>query len=125
MKGKSHIYHCKYKIVLERGEFKKEDADTDDCGLTDAFMLVSILRDGDKAHEGAVNTAILTFDGQNEGKKILDTELFMVWSNLANILMNSNNVTLWQKEIAKNAFESVKECILMLRELKGDYHEGQ
>jgi len=105
------IYHCKYGLTLENGEFRKEDVTTETHGLTDAFVLVSILRYGESAHDGAVDTAILSYDGQNNGEPIPDTEMFRTWSLMANTLINSEGCPPWQKEIAKQAFEAVREKI--------------
>jgi len=101
------VYHCRYDIQPECGEFKREGADGK--GLADAFIFVSILREGERAHDGS--TAIFSFDGQNDGEEVPDTELFHTWALMASTLMNKPDCRPWQREIAKQTFEAVREKI--------------
>jgi hypothetical protein len=105
------IYHCKYGLSLECGEFHKEDVDVETHGLTDAFVLVSILREGEHAHDGAKSTAIVTYDGQTGGGEIPDTELFQVWSFLANKLMTAEGCPAWQRDLARESFAAVRKHV--------------
>lgn len=110
-KNNEHIYHCKYGLSLECGEFKKGDVNTDEHGLTDAFIMVSILRMGDGAHKGASSTVFLSFDGQNNGESIPDTEFFSTWVLMASRIADMPDVQPWQREIAKAAFEATRKAI--------------
>jgi hypothetical protein len=109
-------YHCKYTMDLEHGEFTKEDASSANIGLTDALVLVSVLRGGEKAHDGDTSHKTISYDGQNKGQPIPDTELFSVWSGLAFQLMGKeSDCSDWQKEIANETFEKVRMQIMNSR----------
>ncbi len=111
-------YALKYNLKphLKEGgftidEIMQELKNDDSVGGADALFVVSILRGGEKAHDGALDIQAYSFDGQNEGRPIPDTELFSIWAILASGLMEGG-VPEWQKSIAANAFDAVKSRVV-------------
>jgi hypothetical protein len=100
-------YHLKYYI--EVGDFTKEQADGH--GLTDAIVIASILR-GPKAHEGEKSIAIVSADGHNKGQEIPSTELFQVWTILADMLTQEDDLPAWQKAMAESVINAVRKMIV-------------
>lgn len=99
------IYHCKYQLDSEYGEFKEAEHEPPK-GLTDAFMFISLLRKGGQIEEGVKSTTIFSFDGQNGGGPIPDTELFKIWTIFAYELSVSSDCEHWQKVLASRAFRA-------------------
>lgn len=99
-------YHIKYHVEL--GEFTKEQADGQ--GLTDALVLVSILR-GPKPHEGEKSIAIISADGYNGGQELISTELFQVWTFLADMLSQEDDLAEWQKKMVAGVIDDVRQKI--------------
>lgn len=111
-------YALKYNYIMENNDGKGYERSQIDegFGACDAFVCVSIIREGEKAHDGALSVQIFSCDGQNDKKSIPDSELFMVWSMLASELRNNQNVSEWQREIASLSFDAVQKVILAMRD---------
>jgi hypothetical protein len=102
-------YHLKYYI--EVGEYTRAQADGH--GLTDAVVIASILR-GPQAHVGEKSIAIVSADGHNRGQEIPSTELFQVWTILADMLTQEEDLPKWQKAMAESVISAVRKMIVDL-----------
>lgn len=111
-------YALKYffnAIPSEDGYTKQQLAE-EGAGGADALMIVSILRGGKKAHDGSFSAAFKTIDGQNGGSAIPNTELFSVFSMLANHLASCGDVLPWQKELCEDVFDVIKQVVVTNKE---------
>jgi hypothetical protein len=100
-----HVYRIRYSV--QNGEFTKADLRGD--GGCDAMMVVSIIRGPD----GAVSHAFPSRDGDT-GEELAPIELFKAWSALAHTLAEQADLPAWQKAIARDAFERVRQTALLL-----------
>lgn len=101
-------YHLKY--VIERGEWTGEELKTADAGGTDAMVIASILR-GPAAHEGPKSIAFIHLDGYSKAAPPM-TEMFQVFIHLAHHLAESDELPLWQQELAQRIFDTAQAVVL-------------
>ena len=116
-------YLLKYKIEIEQNKdgFTKEEIikDGQDFGGCDALMLVSILRDNKEPHNGAKSMVFVTRDGSKDREEeIPNTEVFQIMHHLARYSMDQVDLPQWQRDIAKETHEKIKETVLSKREDK-------
>lgn len=102
-------YAIKYKFSneMKEGGYSKEEilADGEDsAGGCDAHIFVSILRDG-KAHTTALDHAMMSVDGHNNGEPIPNTELFSHFNFVAYHLKDCQDIPEWQRMIANHSWE--------------------
>lgn len=102
-----HTYKLKYFLKAESGEFKKEIADKEGCGLTDALLVVSMLYPED----GSYSQTFFSFDGNNKGEDISDNDLFKMWICIASTLKGKSDLVKWKREFAETVFQSYREAI--------------
>lgn len=107
---------CKYtfdsEVDLEKG-FTDENL-ADNQGLCDALFLGSLKR-GDKcaAHKGDLEFIFTSYDFQVPGgDRMLNTEMFMMWSTLAFDMYEDEELPEWQRTILKRAFDDVRHYLL-------------
>lgn len=82
-------------------------------GAADALILINILREGKKAHDGSVSFSYMSFDGQH-GEipiKVPNSEIFAAWSALGKSLLDGGGLNKWQNDVLKTAFESVRKNV--------------
>ncbi len=101
-------YKIKYTMDIERGDFEKLEGKAGNVGMCDAFLFVSIVKQG-----GGFSTLIAGRDGTLPPgmDDVHDTEIFKVWAMLAAGLMKSHKLFDWQKKIMAEAHESVRKVI--------------
>jgi hypothetical protein len=115
----THIHETNYGKGFTKEEIIKAQEENPDVGAADAIILISIVRDGKKAHDGAVSFSTVSEDGQNRNMPIPDTELFSAWASLAHSLYEGGFILDWQKEIVKKAVENVRMIMKHKKEKKG------
>lgn len=93
-------------------ECKKRGFTKKECegGLgTDAFVFVSILREGDDVHKGSKSFQATSRDGFDpDGGPIPDTELFQVIGYLAKHIAERGDVPTWQTDCCKDFMRNVR-----------------
>lgn len=119
-------YALKYKISFDTNNnngFKKREVedftkDDPDTGAADALLLYSII----KPKSGEFSIAMLSVDGQNEGKPLSEIDLFKVWSLMASSLSKQAKHE-WQRFIAEEAFNKVRQVIASGKS-RGEHEHG-
>jgi len=97
------------KYNVEVGQFTAENLE-ESKGVADALVLTSMVYPED----GSLSTMLMTIDGREGkmGKALPDTEVFKVWSHMANSLAKSESLPPDLRIICKNTFEVIREFIL-------------
>ena len=109
------MYALKYDITLDfndgkgftREELQEMQDEGQDIGACDQLMLCSVIS---PSGEG-FSLQIATYDGQNLGGPMKESEIFKIWSLLSSAISEDDSFTNWQRLIAKRAFESVQLVI--------------
>jgi hypothetical protein len=104
----------KYHIEIKPGGYTREEALAEGAGAADAIVVVSIMRDGRPPHQGDVSFCAYSVDSVGADScetapSIPDTEMFSAVSMLCKKLGESPDVLDWQREAAKELFETAKE----------------
>ncbi|WP_394844153.1 hypothetical protein LZC95_44765 [Pendulispora brunnea] len=98
----SNRYRIKYTV--ERGSFTFEELRAMRAGGCDAVVVVSILREGADPSNAV---AFSSLDGFS-GKSVIASDLFLIFSFLANMLSKREELPSWQREVAHKAFAQVR-----------------
>ena len=113
------MYALKYSISCDtnngEGFTQEEILESGDFGGADALMLISIIREGKKAHDGGVSIKIMSLDGQNDKNPIPDTELFHIWNSLCIRIIESPDTSFFQKQIAQETIDSVRAFVKVMK----------
>lgn len=127
-----YFYKIKYNFDYKIGSFKKSEIikntrkisegvreSKDNVGYTDALIVISILFPED----GSRNELTRTIDG-NTGKPLSDLELFKTWNIMAKKLSESKELESFYKDIAREAFEIIRDTILAIRDVEESKDDG-
>lgn len=109
-----HKYTLKYTV--EPGEWTKEELVAAGAGGCNALLMVSINR-GLQPHEGAKNFNLVSLDGYSK-EDLQDTEIFQVFSVLADCLSQSKQLEPWQSLMASEVIEGVQKRLKAKKESK-------
>jgi hypothetical protein len=104
----NYKYALRYTVDFqsrEKGYFKK-DVETDKQGLTDAAMIVSII----KPKDGSYSQMLMTHDGQTK-KPLTQKDIFKVWLTLGISLSDTNELKGWHKEVVDSVTRLVRDML--------------
>jgi|SRR5579863_8792975 len=103
--GKGHKYTLKYTV--EPGEWTKDELVAAGAGGCNALLMVNINR-GPQPHEGAKSFNLVSIDGYSK-EDLPDTEIFQVFSVLADCLAQSKQLEPWQSLMASEVIDGVRK----------------
>lgn len=115
---KNNPYALKYNISFDTNDgrgFTKEQIEKDGSGGADAIWLASIIREGEKAHDGSLSIAFMSSDGQNDKKPIPGTEMFTIWVLMASQLIDNPDIHEWQKHMIQHILNWIRAMKKSLR----------
>ena len=92
-------YKLKYDFEFEEGDFDKQDAG--EGGLTDALLIVSVIKDA------GISILPLSVDPSSETGQLSSIDMFKVWYLLIGHLRDMPDMS----DDKKKLFEAVKETI--------------
>lgn len=106
----NHGYKLLWKLDKHPGGVKKEDV-PEGFGACDAVLFCSIIYPAD----GSLSIYFIGVDGRKEGEiqeNLEDIEWFKVWTLLSSRLADSKTLGPDQKNICREAFESMRVKLL-------------
>ena len=101
-------YNLKYKLDFDPGKYlieKEEDAE-ENCGYTDALLVVSCLR----PPTGEYSQQFFSMDGVT-GKPMTQSEIFKAWLCIAAAIGQHPDSTPFQREICQDIFKGVMDLM--------------
>lgn len=99
------------RYTVEQGTFEEKALREDGAGGADALVLVSVMRGGAPPHSGPASYATVSIDGTANGSEIPHTELFTIMAMWAKALAESDELPVWQQQIAADFFRRVQENV--------------
>lgn len=117
---KEKKYALKYDLAFNARPEGYTVAELEDSGGCDAMILISLLREGVRAHDGALSFEYTSIDGQNvDGPMPLpDTEVFVVLGCLAQQLIDNGKLDRVRLTYCKNVVEGMRDILAMIKGLK-------
>jgi hypothetical protein len=117
-------YACKYTMSFDtnNGEgWLQKDVDTSQSGLSDAFLLFSILHEED----GSSNILILPRDDENKKQELNGQDLFNCWMALTKKITESHDCSYNHRLITSYALATARNFLKHMSERKLEDHDDR
>ena len=91
-----HKYKLQYEFKPKAGEFTAEEVRKSGLGGTDAILMFSCIYPED----GSLSVSHSSFDGRNDGKPMVSSEVFKMWLMMGRHLSQAKDLDGFQQDLA-------------------------